>query len=309
MNKHFIFFACGTLIVILSVAVFNTGPIINSKFDENWGTLNCQNISDHYDQVKGEYKENTEELKKKKKEELDITKQKLNSCNRKKAMYDLEYSAFIIDVVAGFICSILGLLHYTESNNEIKAFAKKSGLIGLIFGAIGFVMTLVYLIYSVLVYTKDTDNVIKADENGVYANWNSANNVYICKFYKENDINSMKATFSEYGKKQYNYNKDSYITYEYSSDSERKRCSNDDYKKKCEDKNNFTLTSDPTYVNDGKRCENIYIEPKSDYKNKDLNDRWLTTIILSAIIILCTICIALFGFLIFKENGGEAQAS
>jgi len=77
MNKYFIFFACGTLIVVLSVAVFNTGPIINSKFDENWGTLNCQNISDHYDQVKGEYKENTEELKKKKKRRTRYNKTKI----------------------------------------------------------------------------------------------------------------------------------------------------------------------------------------------------------------------------------------
>ena len=306
MNKHFIFFACGTLIVVLSVAVFNTGPIINNKLDKSWGTFNCQFFSDGYDQIKGESPEYTAQQKKEKDEELQFIKQQLNSCNRRKAMYGLEYSAFIIDIVAGFICSILGLLHYTESNNEIKAFAKKTGLIGLIFGAIGFVMTLVYLIYSALVYTKDTGSVIKADENGVYANWNPANNVYICKFYKENDINSMKAKYSEYGKKQYNYNKDSYIN---SEDSERKRCSNNDYYNKCENQNNFTLTSYPTYGNDRKRCEKIYIEPKSDYKNKDLNDRWLTTIILSAIIILCTICIALFGFLIFKEGGGESQAS
>ena len=306
MNKHFIFFACGTLIVVLSVAVFNTGPIINNKLDKSWGTFNCQFFSDVYDQIKGESPEYTAQQKKEKDEELQFIKQQLNSCNRRKAMYGLEYSAFIIDIVAGFICSILGLLHYTESNNEIKAFAKKTGLIGLIFGAIGFVMTLVYLIYSALVYTKDTGSVIKADENGVYANWNPANNVYICKFYKENDINSMKAKYSEYGKKQYNYNKDSYIN---SEDSERKRCSNNDYYNKCENQNNFTLTSYPTYGNDRKRCEKIYIEPKSDYKNKDLNDRWLTTIILSAIIILCTICIALFGFLIFKEGGGESQSS
>lgn len=309
MYKHFIFFACGTLIVILSVAVFNTGPIINNKLDKSWGTFNCQFFSDGYDQIKGESPEYTAQQKKEKDEELQFIKQQLNSCNRRKAMYGLEYSAFIIDIVAGFICSILGLLHYTESNNEIKAFAKKTGLIGLIFGAIGFVMTLVYLIYSALVYTKDTGSVIKTDENGVYANWNPANNVYICKFYKENDINSMKAKYSEYGKKQYNYNKDSYITYFYSQNSERQKCSKNEYYTRCKSRNNFTLPSYPTYGNDGKRCENIYIVPESDYKNKDLNDRWLTTIILSAIIILCTICIALFGFLIFKEGGGESQSS
>ena len=305
MNKHFIFFACGTLIVVLSVAVFNTGPIINNKLDREWGKLNCQLHSDKYDQIKGEYPEYTALLKKEKDETLHLIKQELNSCNRKKAMYGLEYSAFIIDTVAGFICSILGLLHYTESNNEIKAFAKKTGLIGLIFGAIGFVMTLVYLIYSVLVYTKDTDSVIKTDENGAYAKWNSANNVYICNFYKENDINSMKATYSEYGKKQYNYNKDSYTTFSHSLDSERFVCTHysSNY---CFKQNNFTANY---YYDNNKRCENIYISPKDDYENKDLNDRWLTTIILSAIIILCTICIALFGFLIFKEGGGESRSS
>ena len=306
MNKHFIFFACGTLIVVLSVAVFNTGPIINYKLGSDWGKLNCQRLSDEYDQIKGESPEYTTQQKKRKDEELQFIKQQLNSCNRRKAMYGLEYSAFIIDIVAGFICSILGLLHYTESNNEIKAFAKKTGLIGLIFGAIGFVMTLVYLIYSALVYTKDTGSVIKTDENGSYAKYDSTNKVYICKFYKENDINSMKATYSEYGKKQYNYNKDSYIAYSFSADSERRVCthySSDD----CSDNNNFTFSS--YYDNNSKRCENIYIRPNEEYENKDLNDRWLTTIILSAIIILCTICIALFGFLIFKEGGGESQSS
>lgn len=306
MNKHFIFFACGTLIVVLSVAVFNTGPIINYKLGSDWGKLNCQRLSDEYDQIKGESPEYTTQQKKRKDEELQFIKQQLNSCNRRKAMYGLEYSAFIIDIVAGFICSILGLLHYTESNNEIKAFAKKTGLIGLIFGAIGFVMTLVYLIYSALVYTKDTGSVIKTDENGVYAKWNSANNVYICNFYKENDINSMKATYSEYGKKQYNYNKDSYKAYHYSADSERRDCTH--YSSVgCSNNNNFTFSL--YYDNNSKRCENIYIEPNKKYENKDLNDRWLTTIILSAIIILCTICIALFGFLIFKEGGGESQSS
>ena len=306
MNKHFIFFACGTLIVVLSVAVFNTGPIINFQFDENWGTLNCQRLSDEYDQIKGESPEYTTQQKKVKDEKLQLKKQHINSCNRKKAMYGLEYSAFIIDIVAGFICSILGLLHYTESNNEIKAFAKKTGLIGLIFGAIGFVMTLVYLIYSALVYTKDTGSVIKTDENGSYAKYDSTNKVYICKFYKENDINSMKATYSEYGKKQYNYNKDSYIAYSFSADSERRVCTHysSNY---CSNNNNFTYSL--YYDNNSKRCENMYIEPHKKYENKDLNDRWLTTIILSAIIILCTICIALFGFLIFKEGGGESQSS
>jgi hypothetical protein len=48
-------------------------------------------------------------------------------------MYGLEYSSLIIDVVLGFICTILGLLHYFD---VAKPFEKISGIIGLSTGII-----------------------------------------------------------------------------------------------------------------------------------------------------------------------------
>ena len=58
------------------------------------------------------------------------------------------------------------------------------------------------------------------------------------------------------------------------------------------------------YDMSSKSCSKIYTSGKADYSNKNLSDRWLTTIILSTIIILCSICLALFGFLIFKNKEG-----
>ena len=52
----------------------------------------------------------------------------LKECRNRKAMYRLEYSALIIDVILGFVCIILGLLHYFDI---AKPFEKITGIIGL----------------------------------------------------------------------------------------------------------------------------------------------------------------------------------
>ena len=69
MNKSFIFFFVSTIITLLSVAVFNTGPIINGKIgsdeDNPWKTLNCMKISDQYKDKKEEYDKEIDEEKKK----------------------------------------------------------------------------------------------------------------------------------------------------------------------------------------------------------------------------------------------------
>ena len=35
----------------------------------------------------------------------------INECERKKAMHDMEYTSFILNVIFGFVCGLLGLLH------------------------------------------------------------------------------------------------------------------------------------------------------------------------------------------------------
>ena len=302
--NNFIFFLSATLIVVLSIAALCTGPIINTNVGDGWGTLNCKKLSDEYeDKEKLWEKEENEAQKKTYKEELDYKQQEINSCNRRKAFYGLEYSALIIDLCAGFICSILGLLLYL---NEGKSFSTKTGLIGLVFGAVGFVMTLVYLIYSILVYTKDKSEEIKTEEDGSYASWDQSKGVYICNFYKENHILSMYSTYSELGKKQYNYNKDDYQKYQYDTSSEIKHCTTDPGSN-CLTNNEYPGPK-VTYITgtDTKECSKLYIERTNLISNKSLSDRWLTTIILSAIIILCSICLALFGFLLFKNKEGSS---
>ena len=65
-----------------------------------------------------------------------------------------------------------------------------------------------------------------------------------------------------------------------------------------------------TYHNDGAcktiscGCEYCYTEPPTVYtENKDLHDRWLTTLILSIFIVVCNIGLLIFGFLLFKSSG------
>jgi hypothetical protein len=311
MNKIVIFFFSGLAILILTVTAIYVSPLINN-FDSstaNYKTLNCKLYSDNYKNSKKDLAEETEEEKKIKKEKLDYIKQELDSCNRKKAYYGLEYSAFIIDVIAGFLCSVLGLIQYL---NEGKIFLRQTGLIGLILGVIGFVITLFYLVYSSLVYTSDGETG-KRDEDGSFAYWDQSKGAYVCKYYIENSILSMIATFSEYGKKQYNYDKDFYQKYYYDTygiSKEFSGCQKSIYEI-CETQNTYTHRENYDSDSGSKPCDKLYLSPADSFERKKMSDGWLTVIILSAIIILCTICLALFGFLLFKNkeqtDGGDVK--
>jgi hypothetical protein len=120
----------------------------------------------------------------------------------------------------------------------------------------------------------------------------------------------MTATFSEYGKKQYNYDKDLYQKYNYETygiSKEIKDCL--EYTSICRTQNTYTTRK--FYDSGSKPCDKLYLSPTNTFERKRLSDGWLTVIILSAIIILCTICLALFGFLLFKNkeqtDGGDVK--
>ena len=131
MNKIFIFCLLATCTVILSVVVLAVGPITNKLIGSSWGMLNCQVLSDQEKLLKG-----------------DITKLKnmKNLCYRQKTMHDMEYTSFIINIVLSFICADLALLHYIGIG---KDFEMKTGVIGLVSGVIGFILTLVYVIADI----------------------------------------------------------------------------------------------------------------------------------------------------------------
>lgn len=239
-------------------------------------------------------------------------KRKINKCNRDKAIYGLEYSALIMDIFFSFACCLLGFLNYY---GVTKGFEKIIGIVGLASGIICFIMTFVYICYSGYIFTNDPTDEPKLDKDGSYAEWNNNKNTFICKYYEEDDKDAVYAKFSDLGKKQYNYNKDNYFT----SDSEKLNCI---YKRFSEEYNLCKYSSNeeiedisqysgnaftrPLY--DGKLCDKLYYNQQNDsITNKYIYDRWVTSIIFGVFVIACTIGLALFGFLIFKDSGSSGH--
>ena len=158
MNNSLFFLCCALGVLILSAVIICVAPIINGVDTNNsimsgWGNLNCKMKKDIYDYDKDHNGFTTDEAKK-------IAKRKVDECYKHNAMHDLEYTAFIMDVSFGFICSILGLLLYFEVAKSIE---KYIGLIGTIAGAIILIITIIYVGYSANIF----DNDYVRDENGI----------------------------------------------------------------------------------------------------------------------------------------------
>jgi len=301
--KKTLFLIFSAAIVIFTIISICCAPIINGVLTDstNWKTENCQILSDTYKNLKDKDSTTDEQLKNKKKE--------LNQCNRHKAMYGLEYSSLILDVVLGFICLILGLLHYFD---VAKPFEKVTGIIGLATGICGFVLTLVYICYSCYIFTNekapnDYDSIssvaggflIKMNEKGGFAKRDG--DEYECLYYKKGKQDPLLATYSDLGKKSYNYEKKRYYP---GNDDEFDDCdiSPSDALTICMNQKKFSLSD--IGLTTTRKCEYIYLTSKANgFGNKYLFDRWITTIIFSCFTIVCCIGLAIFGFLLFKSDG------
>ena len=310
MSKGLLFFCCSCCVLLLTAINLSIGPIINGKIDNNgisvgdgtstwgysWGTLNCAILSDAYDVYK---KGTTNDETKKYSYEFQI-----NECKRKKAMHDMEYTSFIFDIVIGFVCGLLGLLHLFDLK---KDFVVNTGLIGLVCGAVGFVLTFVYVIFNGIVYTNyyDDGQIYKRDGDGAFAELKG--DKYECFYFDENEnYHALIAKYSDLNKKQYNYNKDLDDSYE---KDEVSGCTYPD-PSDCSSGDGFipgisgkiNNSKDPT-----KECKYLYIPSGSLYNNgitnKDKGDRFLTTLILGLFVCLANIGLALFGFLLFRTPG------
>ena len=287
--KGSIFFCCSCAILLFSIINLSIGPIVNKKIKNysvssttgnSWGTLNCKMLSDNYKDYKKSHA--LSDNQKKYGEEWSI-----NECNRKKAMHDMEYTSFIFNLVFGLICGLLGLLHHFELKKE---FISKTGLIGLLCGFIGFIFSFIYLVYNGIVYTNYYDTPVpKRDSGGVYAEKTSNTGEFKCLYFDDiHNRYSVYATFSDLIQKQYNYEKDKYESVQ------NPNCITDSYVDEC---------SESEYINVGTSlasCENLYAPLIVDFANKDLSDRFLTTLILSLFVCLADIVLALVGFLIYR---------
>ena len=292
--KKTLFLVFSGAILIFTIISICCAPIINGDIigASGWKTNNCKYYEDVY-----------------KSDKNDVNKKAKNLCNRQKAMYGLEYSSLIIDVILGFICTILGLLHFFD---VAKPFEKISGIIGLSTGIIGFILTLVYICYSGYIFTNDiTDGfddsyqfyssvgsggslpLIKLDKEGAFAEWDDSKGQYKCIFYESNKPNSIYATYSDLGKRQYNY--------------EKKRHYNDDDKyTRCEETFTSSICTNEYFTSShtGSNCKYLYFSNSpTGVGNKYVFDRWVSSIIFSCFIAACCIGLAIFGFLLFKSDG------
>ena len=229
MKKNTLILLLSTCIAVISAVILAVGPITNKKIGTNWGYQNCGFhhifdlvflkaylhlilllISDQIDLLK----DDSEKLRKMR-----------NLCNREKAMYDLEYAAFIINIVLGFVCADLALLHYMGIS---KDFEVKAGFIGCASGFIGFVLTLAYVCYSGYIFTKDvaymelniiqdnygfeyTNAIEKLYSNGARLKWNGEE--YVAEYSNEKDVFASFIKYKDLGKSIYNYDSDYYKKY------------------------------------------------------------------------------------------------
>ena len=328
MPKGLLFFCCACCVLILTIINLSIGPIISGKvgvdFDSNnnmlfrWGTVNCGFYQDIYDEYKKAHPEMTKEEKKYEFEWM------IDCCKRKKGMHDMEYTAFIFDIVIGFVCSLMGLLHFLDVK---KDFVEKTGLIGLCCGGVGFILTLVYAIFNGIVYTNYYDNynrIVKRNGDGAFAEL-KGNEYESLYFDKKGNEHAFYAKYSDLIKKQYNYDKDLQDSYK---KDEVKNCrvaspciftgdideynscqssfSGIDIVDLCEDEKTFPAYSSgtPRYPYDGTNaCKNLYAPIENEITNKDKSDRFLTALILSLFVCLANIGLALFGFLLFRTPG------
>ena len=298
--KKTLFLVFSAAILIFTIISICCAPIINGDIigANDWKAQNCKLLEDTY-----------------KLDKSDANKKAKNLCNRQKAMYGLEYSSLITDVVLGFICTILGLLHYFD---VAKPFEKISGIIGLSTGIIGFILTLVYICYSGYIFTNDATEgfddsyeyytyfsgptttytgsgpLIKLDKEGAFAEWDDSKGQYKCIFYKSNKPNSLLITYSDLGQKQYNYEKKRH----YDIDSKYTNCQETYFLSTC---SNEYFTSS---IHTGSNCKKLYLASSpSGVENKYVFDRWVSTIIFCCFIIACCVGLIIFGFLLFKSEG------
>ena len=312
MNNNLFFLCCGVAFLVFSIIVICTAPIITGVLPNSgeWNTQNCKFISDFYDNFEKEHKNPTETQK----NQMEAFKRALHLCRRQNAMYSMEYTSVIFDVILSFICTILGFLHYFDVG---KSFEKFSGLIGLISGAICFILTFIYIIYSCYIFDNDIYRdssgvgVEKLYSNGAYYKWEDSK--YKRPYDEEEDtkkpyLNLDLIKYKDLGKKQYNYNSKMYKSY---NDPDVK-----DEIKNCKYGvlSGIITTQLPYLDGSSSKCEYVWLSSYSSYssytsnlgyEHKYLFDKWITSIIFGVLILVCDIGLAIFGFLLFSGGSGN----
>lgn len=327
MNK-ILYLCCAGSILLFSIIVVNIAPYINGIIDnsEDWSTDSCKHYSDQYksDKDKDAAYFGSQDAKD---ETLDQDKKDKNRCERKQAMAGLEYTALNINLVFGFICTLLGFLYFFN----IGEIGKITSFAGIGTGIVAFVLTFVYVIESGLVFNdRDETPYLKLDSDGAILEWDNNKNSYVCLFYDKDNKDSVHLKYSDYNNKYLGYTKevnfkDEEKNYEFNNIDFTGDLSNNEgcninylgeiqpgleeqgFYNYCQALQEGTATLPKISYNDDsanlKECKKIfYVEDEYDYEYKILYDRWLTTIIFSCVIALLDIGLAIFGFLLMSNS-------
>ena len=300
MNNNLFFLILAGVLFILSVVSICLAPLINGDggldYFSNWSLGNCEKLDVDYEHLKST---GHNDLTTTPKYQEKIDKRRIKECKNHRAMYGLEYSSLIIDIILGFICSILGLMHYLEPG---KSFEKVSGIIGFITGVITTIITIVYVGYSANIFNNDAVIVVTSGtgiqilfNNKAIVHWNGEK--YISDYdntkASEEDLDIKYIKYKDLGKKQYNYDSE---FYKFSTDTSSGYSS-------CVNIGSIPATQHGS-------CEYLWdtsFYSNDSIKNKYLYDRWLNTIILGVFISLCGIMLAIFGFLLFKNSSSNSS--
>ena len=273
MNKILIFLILSIVIVAFSAISLCSGPIINKNIESSpiWPYDNCQKYADDEEKatdLNDQYESHREKT----------------LCQRRKAMYGLEYASFIFDVIFGFVCALLSFLRYL---NVGKGTEKNTGLVGLITGVVGFVLTFAYFVYSAYIFTNDIEgNIRKLFPNGATYKivGESGSQTKIRPYANDKNDDSQYIKYYELGQKQYNYDSDISRVYR-STDP-------------CPDDMGSAAI-------EGTTCKYLFDSPPKDIKNKYLYDKWVNTLIFSFVISVSNIGLIIFGLLLFFGGGKE----
>ena len=280
------FFIASCAILIFSVINLSIGPSINNTTNVNWALLNCEELEHKLDDLKRDNPDLPEA-------QINQLESSIRMCHNMKAMYNMEFTSFIFNIVIAFVCVLLGL--YGLQKETIP----KTGYIGIGCGVVGLILTLVYVILNGIVYTNYFfDGIYKVDGDGAFAEYDQKIGGYECFYYKKDDYLAIYAKFCDLIKSQYNYDYDLKKSFENDPAKSGSGC-RQVYPDDCILKD--YIFGNYTYNN--KRCPKLYYKKLyTDYKNYDLSARFLTVLLLSIIILLCYCGLIFSGFMLSKDQ-------
>ena len=286
------FLICSCVILIFTIINFGVGPAINKRVGDSISYVDCSIYSDRLD----EYKKSNPSPEDK---TLKTYEDFVTMCRRGKAMYHVEYTTFIFNIIISFICTLLGFYGLE------KEMIPKTSRIGLLCGVTGFIMTFIYVILNGVTYTStiDSSSIYKLDSDGAFAKLDNTQKKYLCLFFEEDgSLTSIYAKFSDLIKSQYNYNKK--LSDSFANDPEHKNCKGSIESIRTCGLNQYLDLSVQTYTVDGesKECTKLYYQQLfNDNKNYDISARFLAALIFSIFSFIGFLILAYNSYLLSKE--------